>query len=223
MDIKGYRHIPRTLFDTITFLAQALPKRSVPTFLELLFGAMLTQTGFVTDAVLAVDSLRHWTSYYKWLQCGKWSWVDLGRQTARLSLRTFRRRRWFLMLDDTVVFKSSKKAPGSPPSKAWEKGQSPNLCQRVVLGDIGTDALKGVQVAWYPDSFPSGSPGRERIGQTGGSKDPVARHCPCVCRASDLPADGQLVYALYPDHLCPGVWPAGDRPSAPGHCTFSQS
>ena len=113
MDIKGYRHIPKALFDIITFLAQALPKRSVPTFLELLFGAMLTQTGFVTDAVLAVNSLRHWTSYYKWLQCGKWSWVALGRQTARLALRTFRRRRWFLMLDDTVVFRSSKKAPGS--------------------------------------------------------------------------------------------------------------
>lgn len=36
MDIKGYRHIPRTLFDTIKFLALALPKRSMPTFLELL-------------------------------------------------------------------------------------------------------------------------------------------------------------------------------------------
>ncbi|MBU4151297.1 MAG: hypothetical protein KKD63_00300 [Proteobacteria bacterium] len=45
MDIKGYRHIPKALFDIITFLPQALPKRSVPTFLELLFGAMLTQTG----------------------------------------------------------------------------------------------------------------------------------------------------------------------------------
>jgi len=86
MDYKGYRHIPRALFDAITFLAQALPKRSVPTFLELLFGAMLTQTGFVTDAVLAVNTVRHWNSYYKWLHFGKWSWVALGRQTARLAL-----------------------------------------------------------------------------------------------------------------------------------------
>ncbi len=113
MDYKGYRHIPRALFDAITFLAQALPKRSVPTFLELLFGAMLTQTGFVTDAVLAVDTVRHWNSYYKWLHFGKWSWVALGRQTARLALRMFPRRRWFLMIDDTIVFRSSKKAPGS--------------------------------------------------------------------------------------------------------------
>lgn len=113
MDYKGYRHIPRALFDAITFLAQALPKRSVPTFLELLFGAMLTQTGFVTDAVLAVDAVRHWNSYYKWLQFGKWSWVALGCQTARLALQMFPRRRWFLMIDDTIVFRSSKKAPGS--------------------------------------------------------------------------------------------------------------
>jgi hypothetical protein len=113
MDHKGYRHIPRALFDAITFLAQALPKRSVPTFLELLLGAMLTQTGFVTDAILAVDTVRHWNSYYKWLHFGKWSWVALGRQTARLALKMFQRRRWFLMIDDTIVFRSSKKAPGS--------------------------------------------------------------------------------------------------------------
>ena len=34
MDDKGYGHIPNALFDAITFLAQALPKRSVPTWLE---------------------------------------------------------------------------------------------------------------------------------------------------------------------------------------------
>ena len=113
MDYKGYRHIPRALFDAITFLAQALPKRSVPTFLELLFGAMLTQAGFVTEAILAVDTVRHWNSYYKWLHFGKWSWVALGCQTVRLALQMFPRRRWFLMIDDTIVFRSSKKAPGS--------------------------------------------------------------------------------------------------------------
>jgi hypothetical protein len=113
MDYKGYCHIPRALFDAITFLAQALPKRSVQTFLELLFGAMLTQTGFVTDAYLAVAAVRHWNSYYKWLHFGKWSWVALGRQTVRLALQMFPRRRWFLMIDDTLVFRSSRQAPGS--------------------------------------------------------------------------------------------------------------
>ena len=64
MDDKGYRNIPNALFESITFLAQALPKRSVPTWLELLFGAMLTQAGFVTEAWLAIKPRRHWTSYY---------------------------------------------------------------------------------------------------------------------------------------------------------------
>jgi len=32
---------------------------------------MLTQTGFVTDAILAVNTVRQWNSYYKWLQFSK--------------------------------------------------------------------------------------------------------------------------------------------------------
>ena len=52
MGNKGYGSIPGTLFECITFLARALPVRSVPTFIELLIGAMLTQTGFVTGAWL---------------------------------------------------------------------------------------------------------------------------------------------------------------------------
>ena len=47
-DKKGYRHIPQVFFLFITFLTVALPIRSVPTFIELLVGAMITQAGFVT-------------------------------------------------------------------------------------------------------------------------------------------------------------------------------
>ena len=68
MGNKGYSTIPRTLFENITFLARALPVRSVPTFIELLVGAMLTQSGFVTEAWLAVDCLCNWSGYFKWLQ-----------------------------------------------------------------------------------------------------------------------------------------------------------
>jgi hypothetical protein len=113
MDNKGYRTIPRALLDAITFLAAALPKRSVPTWVELLFGAMLTQTGFVTDAWLAIRPRRHWTSYYKWLQKGHWSWVALGLQTARLALQHIPGQRCFLAIDDTIVLRGSAKAPES--------------------------------------------------------------------------------------------------------------
>jgi hypothetical protein len=113
MDTKGYGHIPRALFDAITFLAQALPKRSVPTFLELLLGAMLTQNGFVTEALLAITPRRHWTSYFKWLQKGRWSWVALGLQTARLALPSSTAARCFVAIDDTLIFRTSRKAPES--------------------------------------------------------------------------------------------------------------
>ncbi len=113
MDNQGYRTIPKALFESITFLAQVLPKRSVPTWLELLFGAMLTQTGFMTDAWLAIRPRRHWTSYYKWLQKGRWSWVALGLQTARLALKQVPTQRCFLAIDDTVIFRCSHKAPES--------------------------------------------------------------------------------------------------------------
>ncbi len=47
---RGYGSIPGISFERITFLARALPVCSVPTFIELLIGTMLTQTGFVTGA-----------------------------------------------------------------------------------------------------------------------------------------------------------------------------
>ncbi|MBA3006089.1 MAG: hypothetical protein KJ900_17625 [Proteobacteria bacterium] len=64
MDNKGYGNIPSTLFECITFLVRALPIRSVPTFIELLVGAMITQSGFVTEAWLAINPVRSWSAYY---------------------------------------------------------------------------------------------------------------------------------------------------------------
>lgn len=113
MDKSGFRTIPHALSECITFLVRALPVRSVPTFLELLVGAMLTQAGFVSQAWLAVDMRRHWSSYYKWLQEGKWSWTALGLQTARLLISLFPGSRWLWVIDDTLLLRASKKAPGS--------------------------------------------------------------------------------------------------------------
>jgi len=113
MDHSRYAHIPEVLFESITFLSQALPVRSIPTWLELLFGSMLTQAGFVTEAYLAINARRHWTSYYKWLQKGKWSWVSLGLQTARWVIQLFPAKHYYLAIDDTIVFRSSRQAPGS--------------------------------------------------------------------------------------------------------------
>lgn len=113
MENKGYLTIPRILFESITFLTRVLPVRSVPTFIELLIGAMLTQAGFVTEAWLAINPLRGWSAYYKWLQQGKWSWVALGVQLTRLVVTSFPQPAWFLIFDDTFIYRSSRKAPGS--------------------------------------------------------------------------------------------------------------
>jgi hypothetical protein len=111
MNTRGYRPIPDALYHWTTFLCQALPLRSIPTFLELLFGALLTSTGFVTDAYLALSMQRHWSSYYKWLQKGCWSWLSLGLQLARLVGREYSQSESLLVIDDTVVLRSSGKAP----------------------------------------------------------------------------------------------------------------
>jgi len=113
MDIAGYRHIPQALFESITFLVQVLPLRSVPTFIELLIGAMLTETGFVTQAYLAFPMKRNWSSYYKWIEKGKWSWVAVGIQMAKLLIRLFPQPLWHLIIDDTLILRTSRKAPGS--------------------------------------------------------------------------------------------------------------
>ncbi len=68
MENKWYFTSPRILFENITFLARVLPVRSAPTFIELLIRAMLTQASFVAEAWLAINPLRSWSAYYKWIQ-----------------------------------------------------------------------------------------------------------------------------------------------------------
>lgn len=129
MNAKGYLGIPRELGYWITFLAEALPLRSVGTFVELLFGSMLTSAGFVTEAYLAIPMRNHWTSYYKWLQEGKWSWLGLARQFVRLMLKALKTDVIHLVIDDTVMLRASKKAPGSQVHH--QHGNKPNLADYV--------------------------------------------------------------------------------------------
>ena len=129
MNTSGYSRIPSELFYWITFLSKALPPRSVGTFIELLIGAMLTSTGFVTDAFMMMDMSRHWSSYYKWLQEGRWSWLALARQFARLALQVVKEDVVYLAIDDTLTLRASKKAPGSQIHH--QHGNKPNLAQYV--------------------------------------------------------------------------------------------
>ena len=129
MNARGYGRIPSELCHWITFLCRALPPRSIATFIELLIGAMLTPTGFVTDAWLMLNMRNHWTSYYKWLQKGKWSWLALARQFVRLVLANIQCEVVHLAIDDTLTLRASKKAPGSQIHH--QHGNKPNLASYV--------------------------------------------------------------------------------------------
>ncbi len=129
MNATGCAPIPRELCYWITFLTKALPPRSIATFIELLIGAMLTPAGFVTETYLFLDMQKHWTTYYKWLEQGKWSWLKLAKQFIRLVLRVTDDDVLYLAIDDTVSLRASKKAPGSQIHH--QHGNKPNLASFV--------------------------------------------------------------------------------------------
>jgi len=151
LNTLGCGNIPDVLFHCITFLVEALPLRSVPTFIELLLGAMLTEAGFVTQAYLALPMKRHWTSYYKWLRKGKWSWVALGIQVAKMLVRFFPQEIWHLVIDDTHVLRTSKKAPGSKIYR--EHSRKPNRPEYIRAQNwvnLAAVVMNGIQEAAIP-------------------------------------------------------------------------
>lgn len=160
----------KTLNYYITFLARTLPPRSIPTFIELLFGAMISTGGFVTEAYLAIEASRHWNTYYKWLQQGCWSWLKLARQLLRLIERCFSEHWRFLVIDDSLVYRLSHKAPGSCIQYDHSnKGNRPTyvrgqcwVCLGVILGPL--KRLVGIPIlARLSDE--TGQPSKLRIAQ----------------------------------------------------------
>src|SRR3954468_15649740 len=103
--------IPTPLCAWLTLLAQAVPNRSALTFLELLVGAMITDRGFVTEALLAITPRRQWPTYFKWLEGGKWSWIAVAQRLCKILVTHFAPPVWYLIIDDTLVPRVSKKAP----------------------------------------------------------------------------------------------------------------
>lgn len=147
---KGCSNISRELCDWITILGKSLPLRAVGTCLELLIGAMLTRSGFVTQSWVMLNTQKHWTSYYKCLQQGKWSWLSLARAFARVVIQEVGGEIIYLAIDDTLVLRSSMKAPASEIHH--QHGNKPNLARFVrgqcwvTLAQIATRA-KGSSIA----------------------------------------------------------------------------
>lgn len=168
----GCSNIPRELCDWITSLGESLPLRAVRTCLELLIGTMLTRSGFVTQSWLAMNTKKHWTSYYKCLQQGKWSWLALARAFVRRVIREAGGDIIYLAIDDTLVLRASKKAPASQIHH--QHGNKPNLARYVrgqcwvTLAQIATRAEgKSIAIPLLSRLMPTaGNTGKLRAAQT---------------------------------------------------------
>lgn len=108
------------LSEWINILLIAVPLRSQASFVELLCGCMVSPEGWVTRAISAIDSKKHWTTYYKLLERGSLRTVRLARALLRLVIAVLPCDMLTLVLDDTLVMRCSEKAP----DVAWRREHS---------------------------------------------------------------------------------------------------
>src|SRR3954469_24045308 len=103
--------IPTPLCAWLTLLAQAVPNRSTLNFLELLVGAMITDRGFVTEALLAITARRKGPTDCKWREGRKCSWFAVAQRLCKILVTRSAPPVWYLVIDDTLVPRASKTAP----------------------------------------------------------------------------------------------------------------
>jgi hypothetical protein len=72
---------------------------------------------------------KHWTSYYKFLQKGRWSWLNLAQTFLKIVLSQINDDVLVLAIDDTLILRASKKAPACKIHH--QHGNKPNLAQYV--------------------------------------------------------------------------------------------
>jgi hypothetical protein len=100
------------LSEWISFLLPAVPIRSRASFIELLCGCLVSPEGWVTRSIVAISRRKHWTTYYKLIERGSVRTVRLARALFRLVLAVLPADVLTLVLDDTLVPRSSASAPG---------------------------------------------------------------------------------------------------------------
>jgi hypothetical protein len=105
--------VPPILAALVGRIALAVPARARTTFLELLLGAAATKSGHVTDAILTSGASRSWTTYFWFLERGRWSWLQVWDALLGLLPSVFTPAVWHVVLDDSLVERVSTRAPGS--------------------------------------------------------------------------------------------------------------
>ena len=135
MVARAVAGIPTVLCLWISEIIAALPGRCAVTVLELLIGTMLTGSGAISQAILAVPCRRHWTSYYWMVRKGKFDGTALVQALCRIVKREFPSERCVVVGDDTLIPRVSEAAPGA--SNQYDHAHKPNrpdylLAQTVV-------------------------------------------------------------------------------------------
>jgi DDE superfamily endonuclease len=105
--------IPPILASVIARITAAVPARVRTTFLDLLVGAAATKGGHVTDAILASGLSRGWSTYYWFLEQGRWSWLRVWAALLEVLTMLFSPAVWYIVIDDSVVERITTAAPGS--------------------------------------------------------------------------------------------------------------
>ena len=127
--------IPTLLCLWISEIIASLPGRCAVTVLERLTGTMLTGSGSISQAILAVPCRRHWTSYSWMVRKGKFDWKVMVHALCRIVTREFPSERCVVVGDDTLIPRVSEAAPGA--SNPYDHARKPNrpdylLAQTVV-------------------------------------------------------------------------------------------
>ena len=105
--------IPPILASIIARLTAAVPARARSTFLDLLLGAAVSKGGHVTDAIVAGGLSRGWSTYYWFLEQGRWSWLRIWAALLEVLTMLFHPPVWYAVIEDSVVERVSTEAPGS--------------------------------------------------------------------------------------------------------------
>src|SRR3982751_6652140 len=142
--------VPPILTSLVGRIAMAVPARARTTFLELLLGAAATRSGHVTDAILTSGLSRRWTTYFWFLERGRWSWLRVWHALLGVLTTSFAPAVWHVVLDDSVVERLSARAPGSmvhhshtakPNRPRFLRGQGWLCLAAVVEGDFKVGAV----------------------------------------------------------------------------------
>src|SRR5689334_4059501 len=127
--------IPTVLCLWISEIIASVPGRCAVTVLELLIGTMLTGSGAISQAILAVPCRRHRTSYYWMVRKGKSDGPALVQALSRPVRRESPSERCVVLAADTLIPRVSEAAPGA--AIQYDHARKPNrpdylLAQTVV-------------------------------------------------------------------------------------------